>query len=90
MAAGAPVVSSSAGGLAEVVTHTLTGLTSYPGSPESLAWAIVQTLSDPVQAQSRVRAAYRRASREYNWRRVAVATAGAYAEVVRERAVVDW
>ena len=46
MAAGAPVVASSAGGLGEVVTHMLTGLTAYPDDPASLAWAIVETLQE--------------------------------------------
>jgi glycogen(starch) synthase len=85
MAAGAPVVASSAGGLAEVVIHRLTGLTAYPDSPASLAWAIVETLRNPVEARARARSAYRRVVREYDWARIAAATAEVYGQVAAER-----
>jgi len=90
MAAGAPVVVSSAGGLAEVVTHMLTGLTAYPDNPASLAWAIVETLKDPCRARARARSAYRRVVREYNWSTIAAATLDIFWGVVRERAKVTW
>ena len=89
MAAGAPVVASSAGGLAEVVIHRLTGLTAYPDSPASLAWAIVETLRNPVEAQARARSAYRRVVREYDWGRIAAATHDVYVQVVAERKAGD-
>jgi glycogen(starch) synthase len=89
MAAGAPVVASSAGGLAEVVIHRLTGLTAYPDSPASLAWAIVETLRNPVEAQARTRSAYRRILREYDWARIAAATEDVYAQVAAERKAAD-
>jgi glycogen synthase len=82
MAAGAPVVASSAGGLAEVVVHRLTGLTAYPDNPASLAWAIVETLRNPVEAQARARSAYRRVIRDYNWGCIARATREVYGQVV--------
>jgi glycosyltransferase involved in cell wall biosynthesis len=85
MAAGAPVVASSAGGLSEVVIHRLTGLTAYPDNPASLAWAIVETLRNPVEAQARARSAYRRVVREYDWGRIAHATQEIYGQVLSER-----
>lgn len=90
MAAGAPVVASGAGGLAEVVIHELTGLTAYPGDPQSLAWAIVRTLKCPDKAQARARAAYQRVVQEYNWPRIANSTLAVYKRIVQERASVDW
>jgi glycosyltransferase involved in cell wall biosynthesis len=90
MAAGAPVVVSSAGGLAEVVTHLVTGLTAYPDSADSLAWAIVETLNDPVAAAARARGARARVVREYNWPKIAAATLEAYSAVVEQRAAVEW
>jgi glycogen(starch) synthase len=89
MAAGAPVVASSAGGLAEVVIHRLTGLTAYPDSPASLAWAIVETLRNPLEAHARARSAYRRVVREYDWGRIAAATHDVYLQVVAERKAAD-
>ena len=41
MAARVPVVVSSVGGLTEVVENHVTGMTAYPGNPNSLAWAII-------------------------------------------------
>jgi glycogen(starch) synthase len=79
------VVASSAGGLAEVVIHRLTGLTAYPDNPGSLAWAIVETLRNPVEARARARSAYRRILREYDWGRIAMATQDVYAQVEAER-----
>jgi glycogen(starch) synthase len=89
MAAGAPVVASSAGGLAEVVIHRLTGLTAYPDNPASLAWAIVETLRNPLEARARARSAYRRVVREYNWGRIAQATQDVYGQALREGLAVD-
>ena len=90
MAAGAPVVASSAGGLAEVVIHRLTGLTAYPDNPASLAWAIVETLRNPVEAQARARSAYRRVVREYAWGRIAAVTQDVYVQVVAEHEAARW
>jgi glycosyltransferase involved in cell wall biosynthesis len=90
MAAGAPVVAASAGGLAEVVVHELTGLTAYPDNPESLAWAISDTLRYPQQARARAGVAYARAVSEYNWPRIAQETIQVYARIVSERKSVAW
>ncbi len=86
MAAGAPVVVSSAGGLAEVVTHLVTGLTSYPDDSGSLAWAIIETLSDPTSAAARARSARARVVRDYNWAKIAAATQEIYSLVVTQGA----
>lgn len=90
MAAGAPVVVSSAGGLSEIVTHMLTGLTTYPNDPGSLAWAIIETLKKPEEARARARSALRRVMREYNWASIAAATLDVYWWVARARAASSW
>lgn len=50
MAAGLPVVTTSAGGSAEVVVHGESGLVVPPADPEALANAIATVLADPGRA----------------------------------------
>ncbi|MFQ5854208.1 MAG: glycosyltransferase family 4 protein [Anaerolineae bacterium] len=90
MAAGVPVVASSAGGLAEVVHANETGLTHEPGNPESLAWAVVQTLRHPDQAQARVESALENIRTVFSWGNVAEETMKVYGQVLEERKDVDW
>jgi glycogen(starch) synthase len=90
MAARTPVVVSSVGGLAEVVTHNETGLTVYPNNPDSLAWGIVETLRHPDWAAARVENAYRRVVSEYNWHSIATRTAAVYARIAGERTTAAW
>ena len=74
MAAKCPVVVSTVGGLAEVVTHNETGVTVYPDNVESLAWGILHTLHRPDWAKARAANAYRMVKEEYNWDRIAALT----------------
>jgi glycogen synthase len=90
MAAQCPVVVSTVGGLAEVVTHEDTGITVYPDSVESLAWGILRTLSDPTSAKKRAEKAYGIAKEEYNWDRIAARTAEIYARIIEERKKAVW
>ncbi len=90
MAAKAPVVVSLVGGLQEVVRHSETGITVYPGNPESLAWGINHTLARPDWAAQRAANAYKLVLSEYNWRRIAQLTAQVYQRVVDERASTAW
>lgn len=90
MAARCPVVVSTVGGLAEVVTHQETGVTVYPDSAESLAWGILHTLNDPESAKKRAENAYRMVKEEYNWDRIAKRTAKIYAKIVAERKQAKW
>lgn len=90
MAAKCPVVVSTVGGLAEVVTHEETGVTIYPDSVESLAWGISHTLSDPDKAKVYAENAYRMVKEEYNWGRIAERTAEVYSRIVEERKKAQW
>ena len=90
MAAGAPVVASSAGGLAEVVIHRLTGLTAYPDNPDSLAWAIVETLQEAGGGAGPGAQRLSPRLREYDWGRIAAATLDVYWQVAAEREAGGW
>ncbi|MCO5295407.1 MAG: glycosyltransferase family 4 protein [Fimbriimonadaceae bacterium] len=84
MAAGAPVVTSDAGGLSEVVLHDETGTLSYANNSESLAWAILRVLEDPVRAARLAKAAKLRLQTDFNWERIAKQTVGTYERVWAE------
>jgi glycosyltransferase involved in cell wall biosynthesis len=90
MAAHVPVVVSEVGGLREVVQHGETGITVYPGSPESCAWGIVHTLQHPDWAAMRVENAYRKVETVFSWDTIASQTIDVYERVVAERANTVW
>lgn len=90
MAFRCPVVVSDVGGLQEVVIHGETGITTYAGNPDSLAWGIVHTLAHPEWTAQRVEAAYRRVRAEFNWDRIAERTVQVYRRVVEERQRTLW
>lgn len=77
-AAGAPLVASTAGGLAELVVDGETGLSVTPGDVDEIATAIGQVLSDPTAATRRARAAKARLATEFNWQGIAELTANVY------------
>jgi glycogen(starch) synthase len=77
-AAGAPLVASTAGGLAEVVVDGRTGVAFPPGDVPALAAAVDVVLRDPVAAKTRARAARDRLAVDFDWRRIAKATAAVY------------
>jgi glycosyltransferase involved in cell wall biosynthesis len=68
-AAGAsPVVATTAGGLAEIVTEGITGYTAAPASPRSLAAAIGRALAaGPAQRQGLLSAGRQLTSARYNY-----------------------
>lgn len=84
MAARCPVIVSEVGGLKEVVRCCETGMTVCPGNAESLAWGILQTLTQPERAQAWAAAAYRLVREEYDWDRIAALTVAVY-----ERAQIE-
>jgi glycogen synthase len=90
MAAGAPVVVSNVGGLAEVVEHAETGILVYPNDVGSLAWGVLHTLLNPQWARMRAANAYRIAVSEYSWRNIARQTMAVYERVVTERKLASW
>jgi glycogen synthase len=79
MAAGVPVVTSNAGGFPEVVRHLDTGVQTYAGSPDSLAWGIARVLSDDALAAWLRQAGRREAQENYGWDRIAQQTLDVYA-----------
>jgi len=90
MAAKTPVVVADTGGLSEVVANHETGLTVYPGSTESLAWAILHTLDNPQWSEARVQNAYKIVKELYNWQGIAKETVEVYRRVVAEFMETAW
>ncbi len=90
MAAGAPVVVSDAGGLKEVVRHEQTGIVTWAGNPESLAWGILRVLQDPLAARRRAQNALKTVQREFNWTRIARQTLQVYQRVWDEFRQSGW
>ncbi|MDN5919963.1 MAG: glycosyltransferase family 4 protein, partial [Pseudonocardia sp.] len=77
-AAGAALVASTAGGLGEVVRDGETGVTFTPGDVPGIAGAVSRALSDPSAAARRARAAKTRLRHDFDWSRIAAATARIY------------
>ena len=82
-AAGAALVTSTAGGLGEVVRDGETGVTFPPGDVAGLAAAVGRVLDDPDAARRRARAARDRLTTDFDWARIAAATAQVYAAARR-------
>jgi glycosyltransferase involved in cell wall biosynthesis len=85
MACGRPVVGSAVGGLLDTVLPGVTGELVPPRRPDLLAPAIDRLLTAPDLVQAYGRAGRARAVREYQWSRVATATARVYAAVLGTR-----
>ncbi|TCP56070.1 (1-_4)-alpha-D-glucan synthase (UDP-glucose) [Tamaricihabitans halophyticus] len=77
-AAQTPLVSSTAGGLGEVVRHGRTGLAFAPGDVAGLASAVREVLDDPEAAAGRARLAKSRLRDDFDWTGIAVATEAVY------------
>lgn len=78
VAAGTPLVTSTAGGLGEVVINGVTGLSFMPGDFVGLAAAVRAVLDDPAAAQRRATAARARLPLDFDWARIAETTACVY------------
>jgi glycosyltransferase involved in cell wall biosynthesis len=85
-----PVVVAAAGGLAEVVKLHETGMTSHPGSAESLAWAVVETLRHRDWAIARADNAFDEVRELYSWPRIARETTEVYRRVQQEWRQSGW
>ncbi|MBO0841457.1 MAG: glycosyltransferase family 4 protein [Sciscionella sp.] len=77
-AVSAPLVASSAGGLAEVVVDGKTGLSFTPGKIDELVTAVCSVLADPAAARRRARAGKTRLAGEFDWTHIARSTAAVY------------
>ncbi|HVA24483.1 MAG TPA: glycosyltransferase family 4 protein [Chloroflexota bacterium] len=78
MALGVPVVSSNAGGLAEVVDREETGVVVDAGSANSLAWGIAHVLEQPALSLCRAERARTKANTEFTWDVIADRTKAKY------------
>jgi glycogen(starch) synthase len=78
-AAGAPLATSTAGGLGELVVDGKTGVTFPPGDVAALAAAVGTVLTDPQGAARRARTARARLTVDFDWANIAAATAAVYA-----------
>ncbi len=78
MALAVPVVSSNAGGLAEVVDREETGVIVDAGSADSLAWGIAHVLEQPALSACRAERAQAKATTEFTWDAIADRTKAKY------------
>ncbi|MGH3881279.1 MAG: glycosyltransferase family 4 protein [Actinophytocola sp.] len=86
-AVGAPLVASTAGGLAELVIDGETGLSVEPGDVDGIVSSIRAVLADPAAAARRAKAARARLATEFDWRTIAESTVTVYeSAAVREHA----
>jgi len=78
MAAGTPVIVSDTGGLGEIVEHGYTGIKTYAGNPDSLAWGILQILQNEDYANYLRQNAYNKVVSVFNWDIIAKNTTNVY------------
>jgi glycogen(starch) synthase len=90
MAAKTPVVVSDTGGLAEIVEHDKTGVKTFAGNADSLAWGIMRVLLDPGYAEWIRSNAYSRVLQVYNWKNIAGDTKALYQKICEEYAGGHW
>jgi len=90
MAGNCNVIASDTGGLGEVVQHQVNGLTTIPGDPLSIAWAVEQLFNDPAAAASRRATALLQIHERYRWEIIGEQTAQVYRNVVAARREMEW
>lgn len=88
MAAGVPVVTSDTGGLTDFVEHGVTGLTTYTGDSNSLAWGISEAIRNTELAERMAKDAYEKVHHIYNWKVIAKRTEELYEKVLAEAAAI--
>lgn len=82
MATDCPTVTSSAGGINDIVHHMENGIKTETNNPESLAAGIRQVLQNPELANRLRQAAYRHVQDNYSWHAIAQKTLEAYGRVL--------
>lgn len=85
LAAGAPLIVSRTGGLAELIAGTDAGLTFEPGNPDDLAHCVKLVLGDPDLADHLTRSARQLIEERYAWEAIATSTARVYETAVVAR-----
>jgi 1,4-alpha-glucan branching enzyme len=88
MAAGVPVIVSRTGGLAEIVTHEVVGLSFEPGNVAQLQMCLLRILKNPEWAANLSRRAREMVEREYTWQAVARQTGRIYQQELAGRMAV--
>ncbi|WP_068820073.1 glycosyltransferase family 4 protein [Phormidesmis priestleyi] len=89
-AARVPVVVSDSGGLPEVVRHNRTGIVTWTGNSDSLAWGIIEVLKNPDYSQWLVENAFKDLEVRFHWAKLAKQTEAVYGRVLHERSQVEW
>lgn len=89
-AARVPVVVSDTGGLPEVVQHNYTGIVTHANDSDSLAWGILEVLTNPIHSQYLVNNAYKTIAERFSWDDLAKQTVTVYRQVAYERSQVTW
>jgi glycosyltransferase involved in cell wall biosynthesis len=69
MSMGVPVVSTKAGGVAELVEDGVSGLLVEPGSPDLLAEAVRRVMQGPTLSRNLSEAGHRRVEASFNYRK---------------------
>lgn len=82
MAAKVPTVVADTGGLGEIIDHMQTGITTYAGKPESLAWGILEVLRNPEHSRMMADNAYKKVLEVFNWQIIADQTLDTYGKVL--------
>ena len=90
MAAHCPLVTTTAGGLDEIVDDGGTGLKVPPDDPNALAGAILRIVRDIGFRNYIVENAYQKCLWNYNWDKIAEWTSGVYDAVLNEYAKGSW
>ncbi|MDN5347153.1 MAG: hypothetical protein PWP65_717 [Clostridia bacterium] len=90
MAAGAPVVATNTGGLAEIITHRVDGMLALPGNAGSLAENIVAVLRDADLAAGLRAKGTMLVDTVYDWRQIAGETLKVYEEVYQQYRRTPW
>lgn len=85
MAAGAPVVVSRTGGLAEIIDGTNAGLTFEPGQPNDLARLVELVLTDDDTRQRLRTSSIETLRNRYSWDAIASTTVEMYAGLMTSR-----
>lgn len=86
MASAKPTIVADAGGLPEVVEHTKSGITTYSGNKDSLAWGILEALKNADYAKFLGANARKRVEEVFNWNVIATATGKVYDRIAKENA----
>lgn len=84
MAANVPVVATDVGGLRDFVEHMQTGITTYTGNAQSMAWGLLTVLREPELAATLSGNAFLKVQNVYNWKSIAEKTREVYLRVIRE------